>query len=242
MAVYYADKESCLHRFSKWGWEVRFDFSLKSAIKKETFTFSQLLAACSMITKELSTQGLQFFQGVLHFSVLRLRAIEHITTGKPLSRQMPEPGRLGHAEPALGSWDSSQATQKRTSQVNSYSSYFSAYSSSDSKEAHKSKCSSEAHGSVWEVRQGEGRGQKEWPHRRAGIRVSSKAVQDGVGKGLEHKFPALQQPRDNVQGGRGTAGSSRGEQCTKQRRVPVAGLEEFWVSSHVQNIWLVIFN
>lgn len=31
-----------------------------------------------MITKELSTQGLQFFQGVLHFSGLRLRAIEQL--------------------------------------------------------------------------------------------------------------------------------------------------------------------
>lgn len=49
------------------GWEVRFDFSLKSAIKKETFRFSQLLAACYMTTKELSTQGLQFFQGVFAF-------------------------------------------------------------------------------------------------------------------------------------------------------------------------------
>lgn len=72
------------------------DFSLKPAIKKETLKFSQLLAACSMIMKELSTQGLQFFQGVLHFSGLRLRAIEHVTTGKPLSKQKPEPGRLGH--------------------------------------------------------------------------------------------------------------------------------------------------
>lgn len=94
MAVSYAEKKSHLHRFSRL--EVRFDFSLKSAIKKETFRFSQLLAACYMTTKELSTQGLQFFQGVLHFSVLRLRAIEHITTGKALSNQMPEPGRLGH--------------------------------------------------------------------------------------------------------------------------------------------------
>lgn len=96
MAVSYADKKNHLCILSKWGWEARFDFSLKSAIKKQTFKFSQLLAACYMITKELSTQGLQFFQGVLHFSVLRLRAIEHITTGKPLSHQMPEPGRLGH--------------------------------------------------------------------------------------------------------------------------------------------------
>lgn len=101
------------------GWEVRYDFSLKSAIKKETFRFSQLLAACYMTTKELSTQGLPFFQGVLHFSVLRLRAIEHITTGKALSTRCQSLGGWGTAEPALASWDSSQATQKRTSQVTS---------------------------------------------------------------------------------------------------------------------------
>lgn len=42
--------------------------SLKSAIKKETFMFLQLLAACSMITKELSTRGLQIFQCFAFFS------------------------------------------------------------------------------------------------------------------------------------------------------------------------------
>ena len=80
-------KEVCKD-FSEQGWEVRFNFSLKQAIKEERNVLLtkllQLLTTSYMITKELSTNGRQFFQGVLHFSALRLRAIEHTTAREPL--------------------------------------------------------------------------------------------------------------------------------------------------------------
>lgn len=40
----------------------------------------ELVVACAVITKELSTKGQQIFQGVLHSATLSLRAVEHANT------------------------------------------------------------------------------------------------------------------------------------------------------------------
>ena len=147
-------KEVCKD-FSEQGWEVRFNFSLKQAIKEERNVLLtkllQLLTTSYMITKELSTNGRQFFQGVLHFSALRLRAIEHTTAREPLPpAPVPRCEWLASApaesRPGARAWEAwgllsaapascggSQAAQERTNQVTCYSSYFSAYAFSDSK-------------------------------------------------------------------------------------------------------------
>lgn len=64
------------------------------------------------------------------------------------------------------------------------------------------------HLSVCKVRLGGGGRQEQLPCKRAeslgaGIRVSSDAVWDGVGKGLGHKHLALLWPKDVMQGGEG---------------------------------------
>lgn len=214
MAVSYADKKNRLHRFSKWGQEGRFDFSQVSNKKGDIYVFT-VISCLFHDHQRVKYPRPADFPVFCIFQSLDWEPLSTLPQANLSPSRCQSLGGSGTAEPALVSWDCSQATQKRTSQVTSYTATFLLTLLLPPKR-HINQNVPVKH--IW-GQAGRGKGQEELPHQGAGIRVSRKAAQDGWGRAWNTNAAQGQHA------GRGTARSSRAEQgknkSPKQLQLPL---------------------